>query len=227
METSIVRTVLALVMFAGASWLDLRSRRVANRYWFPFITAAAVFVIGDLLSPPQGWLVAYGAAAAATALLYGMWHLGSFGGADAKGLMVVAWLAPFAVNGFFPPVLDMMVNATTLLFAMPILLGIWNLSHGRVVGPAMLLGTPMAIDAAEARFVWPMQRVKDGKTKWRYWHRPGEAIAPVYEALRNAGVTTVWTTPKIPFMVPLFVGLAVHLRYGNLLLPVLERWLAP
>lgn len=228
--TEKVRLALALAMLAGASWSDLRSRRVRNQYWLPFAAFAAVLALGDLLrEDPRDLLPPYAVAAALCGLFYAIWRLRLFGGADAKGLMVLSFLMPWPREPTvpLPAALDALANASLVMLAVPALFAATNLAAGRVRLPAMLIGTPMAIDRAERRHVWPLQRARpDGCVGWRYLHAPAEELGPTYQALRSAGLSKVWVTPKVPFMVPLGLGLVISWLWGNLVIRLLGPYLA-
>ncbi|MGB1698223.1 MAG: A24 family peptidase C-terminal domain-containing protein [Thermoplasmatota archaeon] len=211
------RAFLAIVMFAGAVWSDLQTRRVANQYWWPFMAMAAILVIGDLL---QGEWRVYAIALVVTTFAYLLYALRLFGGADAKGLMVLAWLFPGWPAGYGTvPAMDALVNATVVSLAIPLALLLQNLVRGNFA-PAAPLGVPMDLEEARSRHVWPMHHVVDGEVKWKLWQQIGTDMDARYEELRAAGMKRVWVTPKIPFMVPLTLGLLLAVWFGNLVIRV-------
>lgn len=218
-------------MLAGGAILDLRSRRVPNRYWFPFVVLAGLFLVRDALVLGLPALIApYGAAALLAGFLYALWRFGLFGGADAKALMVAAFLAPHPlatpiVARFpaLPMALDALGNGALLLVALPVLLAAWNLAHGRTVFPALLLGIPMEVAKAQAAHVWPLQRMEDGALRWRYWTRI-QAGGDPYAGIAEAGFTRIWVTPKIPFLVPVTAGWLLAAGSGNLALLLLVQF---
>src|SRR5688572_13441372 len=74
--TEAVRFALAIVMLAGASWSDWRTRRVRNQYWLPFVAFAAALALGDALrEEPSDLLAPYATAAACCLLFYLVWRL--------------------------------------------------------------------------------------------------------------------------------------------------------
>ncbi|HEX2065753.1 MAG TPA: prepilin peptidase [Candidatus Thermoplasmatota archaeon] len=202
------RLLLALAMLLGASALDLRSRRVANPYWMPFLAFAAVLAAADLAA---GRWLGLAVAAALCGLFYLFWRLRLFGGADAKGLMVLALLLP-AGPGPVPAVLGSLMLASLFAgLAVPVLLLAWNLLHGRLALPAALLGLPLPMARARRSHVWPMQEPvpgAPGALRWRYFRHVGSDPQERLDALAAAGVTRPWVTPQVPFMVPLALGVA-------------------
>lgn len=218
------RYLLGFAMLAGAIPRDLRTRRVANSWWLPFGVLAAVLAAGDLLDPARDWTalaIAYGAAAAVAGLMYLFWRLRLFGGADAKALMVLAFLVPWPSShavAAVQPALDAVANGSLLMLAVPVVLLAWNLAHGAIAVPAMLLGRPVAVASARTAKVWPMQVVRaDGTVGWRLWQRAAlDDLELEYDALAGAGVERVWVTAKVPFLVPLAAGLALAWWQGDL-----------
>lgn len=218
-----IRFLLAFIMLAGAVPADLRWRRVPNSWWLPFVAMAAILTLADLFDPQRDWTqlgARYGAAAVVAGLMYGFWWFRLFGGADAKALMVLAFLAPWPSPSplSLQPALDALANGSLLMVALPALLLAFNLVRGDVAWPAMLLGRPVPIGQARAAHVWPMQRaLPDGTVRWRFWQRARlESLDAEYDALAKAGVTRVWVTAKVPFLVPLAAGLALSWSWGNL-----------
>lgn len=200
-------------MLVGASLLDLRSRRVANLYWVPFLAFAAVLDAADLAR--SAW-VGLAVGAALCGVFYLLWRLRLFGGADAKGLMVLALLLPPTAGATpIPTVLGGLLLGSLLAgVGLPIALLAWNLLHGRPTLPAALVGLPMDLEAARRAHVWPMQEpdpaapTDAGRLRWRYLRHVGSDAAARLDALAAAGVRRPWVTPKVPFMVPLAVGVA-------------------
>lgn len=204
-----LRLALAILMFVGASISDWQIRRVRDRYWMPFVAAAVLWLIADALTGQWSWQ-AIGVAAGATAFLYGLWWLGLFGGADAKGLMVVSWLVPIEpalLGGRTTPAIDGLLNGALLVVAVPVLFLILNLARGHLQLPAMLLGLKMAKDKARAGHNWPLQTT----TGWQWFHKPGVPVH--WHKLPDP----LWVTPKLPFMLPLTAGLIAAWK-GNMLL---------
>ncbi|MCA1811273.1 MAG: hypothetical protein LC623_04590 [Halobacteriales archaeon] len=204
------RLLLGVAMLLGASLLDLRSRRVANLYWMPFVAFAAVLDVVDLAA---GEWVGVAVGAALCGAFYLFWLVRLFGGADAKGLMVLALLLPPTVGGTpVPTVLGgLMLGSLLAGVGIPVVLLAWNLLHGRLTLPAALIGVPMDLAAARRAHVWPMQAPvagEPGRLRWRYLRHVGSNPGALLDALEAAGVRRPWVTPKIPFMLPLTVGVA-------------------
>ncbi len=222
-----VRLGLSLAMLLGASISDLRTRRVPNPYWWPWLLAAVTLIIGDLVAnPAEAWIGLLWSLGTA-GLLYGLWYFHMFGGADAKGLMVLAafWpTTPQILDGATTHTLDALVNASAMVAILPLIFLIWNLARGHIGGP-MLLGVRMRLEHAKSRHVWPMERVVDGQVRVKLWQKIGVPQDQTYRDLEQAGVDRVWATPKIPFMLGIFAGLILASQYGNLLLKIMTQLL--
>jgi preflagellin peptidase FlaK len=224
-DPAALRYLLGFAMLAGAVPADIIRRRVPNQWWIPFVALAVALLLGDLLDPGRDWLrlaIAYGGAAVVAGAMYAFWRLRLFGGADAKALMVLAFLAPWPSphGASIQPALDALANGSVLMLAVPAASLLLNLVRGDFALPAMLLGWRLSLDRARAAHVWPLQRVgPDGQVGWVFWRKASlDALDAEYDALETAGVRRVWVQAKVPFLVPLALGLAGAWRWGNILL---------
>lgn len=221
--TTLVRFALGAVMLLGAVAFDLRARRVPNPWWVPFLWMAAVLLVGDLVRGEDRTLLAIrvGMSVLLAGVFYALWRAHLFGGADAKGLMVLSLLAPWPpdVPGALQPALDALANGAALMLALPLVFLAANLARGDAAFPAAFLGLRMDLERARRRHVWPMQRADaDGTLRWRYWQHVARSLDADYAALERAGLARVWVTPKVPFMLPILLGWACAWRWGDLVL---------
>lgn len=223
-DASPLRPALAFAMLVGASLLDLRSRRVPNWYWLPFAAFAGVFLVADLLDPRLGQLrlldtaIAYGMAVVCAALFWLFWRLRLFGGADAKGLMVLSFLSPwpFVPGGLvLPSSLQALALGSLLVALSPIGLLAWNLTRGDLRLPAAFLGLRMPLERARNAQVWPMQDVVEGRLVWRFWQHVGTTASERLDRLEQAGHQVVWVTYKVPLLVPMTLGFGVAWWLGD------------
>jgi hypothetical protein len=126
--------------------------------------------------------------------------------------MVLALLLPLTTGPApVPTVLGgLMLGSLLAGVGVPMVLLLWNLLHGRLPLPAALVGAPMELEAARRSHVWPMQEPtgEPGRLRWRYLRHVGSDTEARFDALAAAGVRRPWVTPKVPFMLPLTVGVA-------------------
>lgn len=203
------RTIVAAVMLLGAAIYDVRERRVPNRYWFPYVAFAAVFLALDMAE--GHWFDLLGAIVVAL-LAYLFWHFGLWGGADAKGVMILAFLVREHLRGpTTVAVLDTLVAGMLLVLLWPIALTALNVAHRRFAFPAMLIGGVVPIEVAKARRVWPLQDVHG----WRYRPRIGEDLTQVYRELEKEGRTEVWVTPQLPLLAFIALGFLLVSFFGS------------
>lgn len=220
MHTDSTAILLAFAMLLFAAIDDVRRRRVDNRWWIPFIGAAVVLDAGLLLEHGMGGPEALrlGLAVLACGLFYVMWWLRLFGGADAKGLMVLSLLIPIAGPAGTIPALDVLANGLLVTLVIPVAFALWNVANGRVALPAMFLGVPRAtVDASRIRWS-PLQVPDETGLRWARMKRPADA----WDQLDAARIERVWMTPRLPFMVSIFAGFSLYLGVGNVMLWLLQ-----
>ncbi|WP_336362386.1 A24 family peptidase [Halalkalicoccus salilacus] len=162
--------LLALPVLTWAAWQDLETRRVPNRTWPPLAALAVVLLVWDgadalaaggfdLASFAVGTTISLVVVAPAA---YLFWRLDTFGGADAKALIVLAVLFPtfptYDVAGLVLPVrttptgafaLTILSNTVLVAALYPLWLSARNAAARRVT-PAMFVGKPVRWDALTA-----------------------------------------------------------------------------
>lgn len=154
------------------------------------------------------------------------------GGADAKALMTLAIFVPFypkfldfpliqigpervsdAVELMFPFAFLVLMNGVIFVIWIFLAFFIFNATRKDVKMPEMLLGYRMDIAQAEKTFVWPMEKVVDGKRVRVLF--PKNVEEDTLEILKKYGAKRIWVTPKIPFIVALTGGFIVSVFFGN------------
>lgn len=157
-------------MLALAARQDLATRRVPNRTWPPLAALAVVLLAWDgagALAAGGFDLVSFAVGTTISLLVvapaaYLFWRLGTFGGADAKALIVLAVLFPtfptYDVAGLILPVrstptgafaLTILTNTVLVGALYPLWLAARNAAAGRV-RPAMFVGEPVRWEALTA-----------------------------------------------------------------------------
>lgn len=154
-----------------------------------------------------------------------------YGGADAKAVVVLAVLFPFypEIQGIthwggdqvmiefmevlFPFTFVILLNAAFLALLLPLYYIVRNLKRGEAEYPQMIFGYKIKIEEIEDSFVWPMEYYEGGKRKIKLF--PRGTTDDKIESLKKRGRKRVWVSPKIPFLVFIFLGYLMSYIIGN------------
>ncbi len=154
------------------------------------------------------------------------------GGADAKALISLAILFPTypAIGPFplipippdpvqfaFPFALLVLFNAALVMLALPIAFLIINLKRRDVRFPLMFFGYKMEISQARNKFVWPMEKLENGRKRFILMPKDDDSDEEIINELESSGEKEMWVTPKIPFLIPITASLVISTLIGNLL----------
>jgi len=74
----------------------------------------------------------------------------------------------------------------------------------------------MKISKARNKFVWPLEKLVDGKRKFAYMPK-GYETEEEFDEFEKNNIDEIWVTPKIPFMIPLLIGFVFAFILGDLL----------
>ncbi len=229
---------------------DIKTRRVTNKLWVIMLAGGSFFVLYDTyrgglaylprLLIPAGLIFVF---------VYVLFQIGTFGGADAKSLIVLSILLPaypkiyiYGVN--FPlnkPLIDLFSfgifgNAVLLTVVVPLGLAVYNLaSMGlHIDKPAYIfIGYKAKITDLAGRHIKLIENieVREGAIK-KHFKRGGveitENIISELKALSERGLIKekVWVTPGLPFMIPITLGFFTAVFYGDLILEVTKYLLS-
>jgi len=159
------------------------------------------------------------------------------GGADAKALIALSLLFPvYPMIGdlplipisndlfmlIFPFSLLILFNAAIISLVVPLSLLVYNLARHDIKFPAMLLGYKVTMGEAKKKFVWPMERVENGSLKFVYFPKEDEENEKILSDLAALGMSRIWVTPKIPFLIFLTAGLIISALVGNPILALMN-----
>jgi len=227
---SVIRLITGAGILAYASYTDIKTRRAANYLWVIMGAIGAILLLVQYLTIgfENIWYLVF--IPIMILLMYAFFQMRLlFGGADAKALMAIAILIPIQPSigtfpiwtSFWPGSWTIFCNAVILFLIIPISLLIYNLVKRNIQFPYALLGYKMSVEKAKQTFMWPLERIKDGKRKLSYMPKEFDADEEL-RAFENQGITEIWVTPKIPFMIPLLVGFIVAFFPGDLLMQLIK-----
>jgi preflagellin peptidase FlaK len=227
-----IRLITGIILLTYASYTDVKTRRAANILWIVMAVIGVILLIIQYIDGgfPIVWYLVFIPIMILLMYLFFQMRL-LFGGADAKALMALAILVPIQPSllseqlplwkSFMPGSWIIFANATILFLFIPISLLIYNIGKRNLQFPHCLLGYTISVEKAEKKFVWPMERIKDGKRKLMYMPKKFDVTEDLAE-FEKLGITEIWVTPKIPFMIPLLAGFLAAFILGDILLQIVR-----
>ncbi len=159
------------------------------------------------------------------------------GGADAKALLALSIVFPtYPMVGSLPLInpettdiqlvipftFAVLMTAAIIVALLPVGFAMRNIAAREFKVPRGFLGYKMDIAALKGKHVWLMENIEDGKLVTHARPRRNEDLDKELELLRTAGISRVWVTPKVPFIVPLTASLVFTAVVGNLLFLILN-----
>lgn len=209
--------------------------------WFMLPVITVIYMLYSIESAMLLWsLISILVMMAVAFILY--YFAIIYGGADAKAVVVLAVLFPFypEIQGlthwggdpamlefmevFFPFSFVILLNAALLTLLLSIYYFALNLKNVNLGFPEMFFGYRMDIDDIEDSFVWPMEYYENGKRNVKLF--PKGMSDGALESLKEKGRRRAWVSPKIPFLLPMFLGFLISYIIGNPFLYIFE-WIIP
>jgi archaeal preflagellin peptidase FlaK len=245
----ILRVLVTTAVLGYSCVTDWKTRRAPNQLWY---LLGGIGVILDLYAFwlndfSVNFLIWLGAGVLFIwALVYFIFKVGGFGGADAKALIAIAIVFPLypaitlagidfpLAGGIMSPVFGLAVlgNAVALNLVVPVCMFFYNLV---TTPPGEVLSNPVgAFTGYRARIAELKGKhlrlmhdydETDDRVK-RHWVFKGTEIDDYslgeLSKWRDAGKIgdKVWVTPKLPFLIPITLGFLAGVFYGDILMQV-------
>ena len=179
--------------------------------------------------------------------------MSGIGGADAKALIALALMFPyypqvFVIPGHILPISDIshsfifsftiFGNALVLNFIVPVAILIMNLIRvplGELLADpvASFTGYKMNVESLKNKHVRLMHNysIENGQVVTKRIFGGGEVDDKTYKNLtkwKSEGKipAKVWVTPKIPFLIPIMLGLIVAVVYGDILMQIISLFIS-
>ena len=229
-----IRLIVGLMVLSYASYTDIKTRRASNILWIILAIVGAILIAIQYFDPGFENIYILIFIPIMIGLVYLLFQLGLiFGGADAKALMAIAILVPTQPQiyqipiwgqSYMPAAWTIFSNSVILFLAIPIGMFIYNIFKRNIKFPYCLIGYRMKITKAREKFVWPLEKLVDGKRKFAYMPKAYDS-AEEFDEFEKNGITEIWVTPKIPFMIPLLVGFIFTFILGDILATFMQLFI--
>lgn len=223
-----IRLIVGVIILFYASYTDVKTRLASNMLW------VIMGIIGAVLLVVQWFTISFENPfylifiPIMIGLMFVLFQLRlMFGGADAKAMMAIAILVPIKPEILQFPLFKgaaismpgswiVFSNSILLFLFIPLSLFIFNIIKRNIKFPHCFLGYKMSIEKAKKTFVWPLEKIVNGKRK--IMRIPKEFdIDEELKTFEKLGIKDIWVTPKVPFMIPLLAGFIATFIFGDLL----------
>jgi len=229
----VVRLMVGIIILTYASISDIKTRRASNLLWIIMGTIGGILLIVQYITIGFENILQLIFIPIMIALMYVLFQLRLlFGGADAKAVMALAILVPIQPtiqgfplwgNSFMPYSWVIFSNALILFLFIPLSLLIYNIFKKDIEFPHCILGYKMKIERAKKSFVWPLEKIKDGKRKFSYIPKNNN-VDNQLKTFEKEGFKEIWVTPKVPFMIPLLASFLVSFFLGDILTHIMQSF---
>jgi preflagellin peptidase FlaK len=221
----IMRLVVGIAILSYASYTDIKTRRASNLLWVIMGSFGGILLIVQYFTIGFDDIRLLLSIPLMIGFFYILFQLRLiFGGADAKALMALSILVPLKpIIESFPffnalPIFTWTIfsNSVILFLFIPLSLLVFNIVKRNPEFPFCMLGYKMSVAKAKEKFVWPLEKIKDGKRKFMYMPKDFD-VEDELEEFERLDIKEIWVTPKIPFMIPLLAGFIASFILGDIL----------
>jgi len=221
----IVRLFVGSLILLYASYTDIKTRKASNILWIIMGSVGVFLLIIQYLTVGFDKIFYLLFIPIMIILIYVFFQLHLIkGGADAKAIMALAILVPLEPsilefplwNSFMPFSWVVFTNSLLLCLVLPLFFILLNITRRNVEFPYCFFGYRLSIEKAKNKFVWPLEKIVDGKRKF-IWIPKKFDIDDDLEIFEKNGIEEIWVTTKIPFIVPLLIGFVCSFVLGDIL----------
>jgi preflagellin peptidase FlaK len=221
----LTRFVIGILVLSYASYTDIKTRKASNKLWVIMGLFGIILLIIQYLTIGINDIFYIVFIPIMIFFMYILFQLRLiFGGADAKAIMALAILTPLKPSIFGFPLLTSIMpfswiifsNSVVLFLILPFSLFIYNIYKKNIEVPYCFLGYRMKIEDAKERYVWPLEKIVNGKRKFSYMPKNFN-IGDELKVFEKKHVSEIWVTPKVPFMIPLLAGFISSFILGDVL----------
>jgi len=221
----ISRLIVGSLVLIYASYTDIKTRKASNNLWIIMGSFGVILLIIQYLIIGINNIFYIIFIPIMIGFMYILFQFRLiFGGADAKAIMALAILAPLEPSIFGFPLLTSIMpfswiifsNSVVLFLLLPLSLFVYNLTKKNIELPYCFLGYRMRIEDAKERFVWPLEKIVNGKRKFSYMPKNFD-VEDELKVFEKKDIHEIWVTPKVPFMIPLLAGFLCSFTIGDIL----------
>ncbi|MDO8727848.1 MAG: A24 family peptidase C-terminal domain-containing protein [Candidatus Methanoperedens sp.] len=237
----LLKILFCIPFLLYSCYSDIKTRRVTNKLWQVMLAGSAFFVLYDILTKGTPYIIfLFLSAGSIFVLVYILFQIGTFGGADAKSLIVISIILPSypviqAFDNNFPlnkPLIELfsfgiLGNAVLLTVVVPLGLAAYNIIKLGLKTDHPLyifIGYKSSISNLANKHIKLIQSFEEenGQVKFRF-KRGGveinDEVISELKTLSNKGLIKdeVWVTPGLPFMIPITLGFFVAVFYGDMI----------
>ena len=221
----ITRFLVGILILTYASYTDIKTRKASNKLWVIMGSFGVILLIIQYITLGINNIFYIIFIPIMIVFMYVLFQFRLiFGGADAKAIMALAILAPFEPSIFGYPLINSIMpfswiifsNSVVLFLLLPLSLFVYNLTKRNIELPYCFLGYRMRIEDAKEKFVWPLEKIVNGKRKFSYIPKNFD-IEDELKKFEKKCISEIWVTPKVPFMIPLLAGYICSFILGDIL----------
>ncbi len=241
MLIDILKILFCTPFLLYSCYSDIKTRRVSNNVWLVMLAGGIFFALYDISTYGISYLFRLLLSAGFIfAFVYLLFQIGTFGGADAKALILLSIILPaypaFQANGYSFPLNKSLINlfafgifgnAVLLTIVVPVGLAAYNLIKMglHIDNPLYIfIGYKTKISQIANRHIKLIQDFEEVNGEVKFIFKRGgteidEIVIKKLKKLSEKGLINdeIWVTPKLPFMIPITIGFFVAIFYGDLI----------